>query len=350
MVKKILVGLLAVVVVVALGAGGFVFAQVRAFDASVAEVWDIPLEDFEAPDLSSVAGEAPPPELLIAEAAVEAPEEGGDADAAADGEAPAAAVDLDEMRRLRELYERGRHLSLSIGSCQGCHGPDLASPDPGLEDLGPIGKLPPPNISMGGKLAEYSDAELHRLLVHGVKRDGTTLRFMASQDFLWWPDDDIAALIGYLRTMPAIERATNPIEVGTLGKVLDRLDMMPVTVARRIDHEHRDVAPAPEVSAAYGAYLSRLCQGCHGPGMSGGPIPGAPPDLPIPKNITMHETGIAHYDYAAFETLMRTGKKPDGTDLDPFMPIKDLRHMDDTEMEALWLALQAAPPKAFGGR
>ncbi|MCA9572835.1 MAG: hypothetical protein KC656_33585, partial [Myxococcales bacterium] len=63
----------------------------------------------------------------------------------------------------------------------------------------------------------YSDAELHRLLVHGVKRDGTSLRFMASQDFAWWPDEDLAALVGYLRTMPAVTRETGEIEIGLLA-------------------------------------------------------------------------------------------------------------------------------------
>ncbi|MCA9572834.1 MAG: hypothetical protein KC656_33580 [Myxococcales bacterium] len=132
--------------------------------------------------------------------------------------------------------------------------------------------------------------------------------------------------------------------------MLDRLDMMPVAVARRIDHGTRDVAPPPEPTAAYGVYLARLCQGCHGEHLSGGPIPGAPPDLPVPLNITAHETGIAHYTFEDFDRLMRTGKKPDGTDLDPFMPVKDLRHMDGVEMKALWAALQAAPKRPFGER
>ncbi|MCB9662939.1 MAG: hypothetical protein H6732_02420 [Alphaproteobacteria bacterium] len=348
MVKRILLGLVGLVLVAVLGVGIFVFAQVRAYEASVAEVWDIPLPDFEAPDLSAVAGEELPASLRPPE-----PTEGeeGAEPEVADDEVPAADDGaLAELRRLRATWERGRHLSMSIGACQGCHGPDLATPEEALRDMGPIGKLPPPNISIGGLLAAYSDAELHRMLVHGVKRDGTTLRFMAAQDFAWWPDEDLAALVGYLRTLPAVDRPSDPIEVGLLAKILDRMDMMPITIARRMDHETRDIAPEPAPTAAYGAYLARLCQGCHGEHLSGGPIPGAPPDLPVPLNITMHETGIAHYDFAAFETLMRTGKKPDGSDLDPFMPIKDLRNMDDVEMAALWAALQAAPKVAFGGR
>lgn len=375
MVKKILLGVVALVVVAALGVGGFVFMKVSAFDDSIAKKWDIPLdEDFKAPDLSEVAGEERPAALFAEapkdpptaaettsgeadDASGEADDAAADSDAESEGEhadesedATADATALEEKRKLRLVWERGRHLSKSIGSCQGCHGMDLATPDPALVDMGPIGKLPPPNISVGGKLKEYSDPELHRLLVHGVKKDGTSLRFMAAQDFTWWPDEDIAALIGYLRTKPAVERPSGAVEVGTLGKILDQTDKMPIAVARRMDHDKRETAPEPAATAAYGAYLARLCQGCHGPGMSGGPLPGAPPDFPIPANITMHDTGIAHYDYEKFETLMRTAKKPDGSELDPFMPVRDLKHMDDVEMKALWLALKDAPPKAFGGR
>jgi hypothetical protein len=72
--------------------------------------------------------------------------------------------------------------------------------------------------------------------------------------------------------------------------------------------------------------------------------------MPIPLNITTHESGIAHYDLAKFTTLMRTAKKPDGSDLDPFMPVKDMKNMNDVEIEALWEYLSSIEKKPFGGR
>ena len=68
------------------------------------------------------------------------------------------------------------------------------------------------------------------------------------------------------------------------------------------------------------------------------------------KNITTHETGLAHYDFAKFEKVLREGIKPDGSKLDPFMPIKDIKHMDDVEMKDLWEFLQSLEKKPFGGR
>jgi mono/diheme cytochrome c family protein len=357
MIKKILLALVALIVVAALGLGGFVFMQVSAYDESMAKVYDVPLIEFEAPDLSEVAGEGgkilsaaseaePTEEEAAAKAKAEEEVELSDEEKAIIAEATSMAA---EAEKLRKVYDRGEHLAKSIGSCFGCHGEDLATPE--VIEMGPVGTVSSPNISMGGVLKDYSDAELHRLLTHGIKKDGTSLVFMPAQDFAWWPDADIGALIGFLRTRPAVERTSKGPEIGPMGKVLDRMDNLPIDIARRIDHKaERKVAETPEATAAYGAFIGKLCMGCHGPTLSGGPIPGAPPSMPIPLNITTHDSGIAHYDYAKFETLMRTGKKPDGSDLDPFMPIKDMKHMDDTEMKALWLYLESVPKKEFGGR
>jgi cytochrome c553 len=261
---------------------------------------------------------------------------------------PAAVAAQAELAKNVALYKRGKHLTESIGACLGCHGADLATPE--VIVMGPGARIAAPNISMGGKLKEYSDAEMHRLLVNGVKKDGRSLVFMPAGDFRWWPDEDVLALIGYLRTMPAIDKPSDVSTVGTLGKVLDQTDKLPLTIARRVTAKPRVIAAAPAPTAEYGKNLAALCMGCHGPTLSGGPIPGAPPDLPIPLNITPHKTGIAHYDFAKFETLMRTAKKADGSDLNPFMPVRDMKHMSDVEMKALWAYLQTVPQKEFGGR
>jgi hypothetical protein len=126
---------------------------------------------------------------------------------------------------------------------------------------------------------------------------------------------------------------------------------MPLDVARRIDHHAaRPDVPTPAPTAQYGKYLALLCTGCHGHGLSGGKIPGAPPELPIPTNITPHETGIKAYTEADFMRLLNTGIKRNGKKLDPFMPLPALTAMNDVEKKALWLYLRSLPPKPFGGR
>jgi mono/diheme cytochrome c family protein len=250
-----------------------------------------------------------------------------------------------------DVIARGKHLTESIGACamSDCHGTDLSGGNTVV--MGPVGTFTGPNITAGGKLAEYSDGEIHRLIRHGIRRDGRSVQFMPVEEINWLPDDDIVAIISYLRTVPASDKTTPPTEFGILGKVLDRRDQLPLDVARRIDHDAPPPAvPEPGPTKAYGSLIARACTGCHGGTLSGGPIPGAPPDMPVPPNITPHETGIAHYDYDAFIHLLETGKKPDGKELDPFMPYKALAKMNDDEKKALWAYLQSVAPKPYGNR
>lgn len=91
--------------------------------------------------------------------------------------------------------------------------------------------------------------------------------------------------------------------------------------------------------------------GCHGPTLSGGPIPGAPPDWPPARNITPDEaTGIGGWTEADFVRAMREGKRPDGSSIAEVMPWRAYAAMRDDDLKALWLFLRAAAPKSFGGR
>jgi mono/diheme cytochrome c family protein len=248
------------------------------------------------------------------------------------------------------VLERGKHIVESIGACasKDCHGSDLGGGAP--VKMGPLGTMQGPNISAAGRGGEYSDAELARLILHGVKRDGHGPKFMPAPDFAWWPDDDVVALISYLRTMPGVARPSGEMQLGTLAKVLDRVNMIPLDVARRIDHEHRPTAPTPTPTAAYGTFLANACRGCHGATLSGGRIPGAPAEMAIPLNITPHETGLAGWAYADFDKLLSTGIRKNGKTLDPMMPVTELGKFNQTERQALLAFLQSVPAKPFGGR
>jgi cytochrome c553 len=300
--KKVLLSLGILVVVAALGGGAFVLFQVLAFDASMNKDYGIEPLDFHA---------STDPAIIA----------------------------------------RGKHLAEANGGCMECHGSDLGGKP--SEDLGPIGSMPAANLTSGngGVAGRYSDGQLARLLRHGLRDSGKSLRFMPAQDISWWPDDDVEALISFLRTLPPVDRTMPDPEIGLLGKVLDRVDAIPLDVARRIDHAAaRPKTLPPEPTAAYGANLARSCKGCHGEHFSGGPIPGAPAEMPVPANITPHESGIAAATEADWNRLLDTGIKRDGKPLDPFMPIAMLRAMDASERSALWKFLKAQPALPFGQR
>ncbi len=291
----ILLGLLA------LGGGSYVYMQCSAFDASMAKVYDIPV-----PNLSRSTDPA--------------------------------------------VIARGDHLVHSLAGCgvADCHGADLAGGH--VVDLGPVGKMAAPNITGSGLGAAYSDGELARIIRHGIKKDGRSVRLMPAQDLTWLPDSEVVAIVSYLRTVPNVDRPNGTTSVGTLGKVLDRQNKFHWDVARMIDHAKVESPPAPEPTPAYGGYLGRLCTGCHGEGFSGGPIPGAPPSIPVPLNLTPDKTGLGDWSYEDFDKLMKTGVRKSGRKLDPFMPVESWKNFDDTEMHALWSYLRTLPPTPFGNR
>jgi hypothetical protein len=248
------------------------------------------------------------------------------------------------------VLARGKHLVESIAGCGmgDCHGADTGGGK--SIPVGPLGLFTAPNITAGGLGAAYSDGELFRVVRNGLKKDGRSLRFMPAHEISWLPDSDITALVSYLRTLPPVQKPNGPMEIGTMAKVLDRFDMIVVDVARRINHEQPELAPPPTPDASYGRFLGKLCTGCHGATFGGGPIPGAPPELPIPLNITPDASGLKGWTFEDFDKLLMEGMRKNGKKLDPFMPVQALSKMDETEKKALWAYLQSLPPKPFGAR
>ncbi|MGE0555097.1 MAG: cytochrome c [Gemmatimonadales bacterium] len=249
------------------------------------------------------------------------------------------------------VLARGRHLAAALGGCLGCHGEDLGGGTG--EDIGPIGAFRPGNLTAGpgGVGGNYSDGQLARAIRNGIRADGTSLRFMPTVEFNWWSDSDLLAIVSFVRSLPPVAREIDPSVVRPLGKILDRFGMMQLLSAETVDHEApREEPPAPEPTARYGQFLALGCKGCHGEQLSGGRIPGAPSSLPIPRNLTPHETGLGAWTKEQFVTLLETGVRPDGTTLDPFMPIQTTRAMTDLEKTALWTYLRSLEPLPFGGR
>lgn len=248
------------------------------------------------------------------------------------------------------VLARGKHVVEALGGCTStsCHGADLAGGKPLV--MGPVCTLVGPNITPKGLGALYTRPEMMRLLRHGVKKDGRSVCFMPVQDFNWLPDSDLAAAAAYLKSVPGVDKQNDATEIKTLGKVLDRNEKLVLDVARHIDHGKTDLAPPPAPTAEYGKYVARLCMGCHGAHLSGGPIPGAPKDLPVPLNMTPDPSGIQGWTYEDLDKLLTKGIRKNGKQLDPFMPIENWSSMDETEKRALYTYLMSLPPLPFGGR
>ncbi len=244
----------------------------------------------------------------------------------------------------------GQRLFLTRG-CTDCHDADLAGKEFVNDPL--AGRFTGANLTRGrgGAAATFTDADFVRAIRHGVAPDGRALLMMPSTDFNRMNDADVGLLIAYIRSAAPVDRTSPPPRPGPLMRVLYLLGQNPLLVtAEVIDHSLPPSASAPAaVSVEYGHYVAAGCTGCHGPGLSGGAIPGAPPDWPLAMNITQDTaTGIGKWSEEQFETAVRKGKRPDGTAIRFPMPWQNFSKMTDTEIKALWAYLRTVPAKPFG--
>lgn len=246
------------------------------------------------------------------------------------------------------LLAEGERLFVSRGCGDGnCHRGDAGG---GIFELGPLGSLSPANLTV--VTAGWQGADWDRAVRHGLHRDGTSLVFMPAADFVNMSDRELATIVAYVRSLPRVERELPPNNIGMLGRVLDLAGMVPLFPASVIDHEAVSaVDPEPGRTVEYGEYLAHLCQGCHGPHFSGGPIPGAPPELGVPRNLTPHETGLEGWTEEQFRTVLRTGRRPGGEQIsERQMPWPAIGRMSDDEIGAVFLYLQQLPPLPEGSR
>jgi hypothetical protein len=125
----------------------------------------------------------------------------------------------------------------------------------------------------------------------------------------------------------------------------------PFLTAEIVKHEQEAPARVERaVTPEYGYYLARLggCIGCHGRTLSGGRVPGAPASIPPASNLT--SAGLAHYTEETFVRALRDGIKPDGSRIDPFMPMDAIRRWTDDERRAVWAYLRTVPMDELGSR
>jgi cytochrome c553 len=246
---------------------------------------------------------------------------------------------------------RGRHIATAISRCSGCHQQDFGGQV--FIDIPPVAFLYAANLTRGrgGVGGRLTDLDWERAIRHGVKPDGSVLLFMPSQEFQVLNDRDAAALIAYLKTLPPVDREPMKNHVGPVGRALYAKGDVALVPAELLDQTaaHPPVI-AEGITAEYGRYLMDVggCRGCHGPGLSGGHIPGAPPDWKPAANIT--PAGIGYYKEEDFFRALREGKRPSGLAIDSLMPYAYTKELTDDEIRALWLYLKTVPPKPFGGR
>lgn len=235
---------------------------------------------------------------------------------------------------------RGKHIATFF--CVQCHGQNDQLPLSGGRDLAadipfPLGSLVTVNLTPAGPLKGWSDGEILRILREGVGPDGHRLAVMGGQVMRYMSDEDLYAVIAYLRsTDPVVNDTPQPPDnVNALALFMLGGGLVPAEPPVA-DHL---TAPPKAPTAEYGKYVVTFshCPFCHGPlldGVGGSPlVPQKPPSLRVVKGWTIDQ----------FVKTIRTGVDPTGHQLSDVMPWKAFRNMDDEELGALYAYLKSLP-------
>ena len=240
--------------------------------------------------------------------------------------------------------QRGRYLFMSRG-CTECHGVDGAGRE--FVNDGKGVRLRGPNITTGpgGVVAAYRPEDWVRTIRHGVKPSGEPLMVMPSEDYNRLTDEDLAALVAYVRSLPSAKGEGAIIEFPAMVKALYGVGLIKDS-AEKIDHS---LPPSKPVAAGrtveHGAYVANMCLGCHGHDLAGGKIPGGPPDWPPAADLRGGKDSPMKL-YARpeqFKAMLRTGKRPDGSEVSNVMPFAVLKELNDTDVDAMYAYLKALP-------
>ncbi len=264
------------------------------------------------------------------------------------------------------VIERGRYLVTSSAHCADCHAPESLYADVALgKEVSlhggrvfnlPLGTLQAPNITNDATgIGDFSDQEIARSLRYGVGRDGRALfPFMPFQNL---SDDDLTAVISYLRTTKPVKNDIKIRKLNPLGYVANAFLIKPVgpegTPQKSI---------TPDTLVEYGQYLANSvsnCRGCHtNRDLKTGAFIGAAyaggfhmESIIDPKNYEVvtpnitpdpQDGHIKDWSEQKFIERFRQGK------LNPHsaMPWGPFKRMSDVELKAIYKYLQTLKPES----
>ena len=266
---------------------------------------------------------------------------------------------------------RGEYIFKYQAQCWGCHQSSsrdsIRLPDGGylfdLTNVGPgFGKWYSRNLTPDVEtgLGAWSDGEIVQALREGMNRNGRTLFPVMPAD--WYhgmADDDVLAVVAYLRSLPPVNHKVPESEPSFVAKALFTFKLIkpmdPVVAPV--------VAPPRGVTPEYGRYVSSNladCADCHTPrnlqdghfyldslfagsSFAYGSDEGAPISS-YARNLTPDvETGIGSWTEEQFLTAVTAGVRPDSTVLTPHMPYAYYKAWAPEDLSAVWAYLKTIP-------
>jgi mono/diheme cytochrome c family protein len=257
--------------------------------------------------------------------------------------------------------ERGKYIVETVAHCFMCHSEvewkaPGAQPVQGKKGAGTRWHEPAmpflivPNITPDAETGagKWTDEQFARAIREGVGHDGRSLfPLMPYMNFSQMSDEDLASVIAYIRSIPAVR---NELPKSALPDELKAMIPPPRQV--------RGPVPSPDLSdpVKRGAYLVTIgnCSECHtARGPEGVPLPGmefgggvtldGPWGKVASRNITPDASGIPYYDEALFIETIRTGQVKART-LNSVMPWGYFRNMTDDDLKAIFAYLRTLKP------
>jgi mono/diheme cytochrome c family protein len=262
------------------------------------------------------------------------------------------------------VVERGRYIVRVVAPCAGCHGdPSQRAAYASGADVPLVGgvvfDIPPgkfytrnlPSDAETG-LGNVPDKAIARALRYGVGHDGRALLpFMEMQGLA---DDDLRAVVSYLRTQPAVRNPVPPHHYNLLGKIVRA-----TVVSKPVGPSSTPLAQSPRgASIENGRYLVEsvaLCWSCHtersqmtgaltGPRFGGTTGFKESDDLTrtwSPPNITSDpETGrLGKLNEDQFVARFRQGRLIPGSP----MPWQAFSRMSEEDLRAIYRYLESVP-------
>jgi mono/diheme cytochrome c family protein len=239
---------------------------------------------------------------------------------------PNLAVETINIPIDKEAIARGKHIA-TIWTCSRCHGEDLSGsvitndPLAGIVPL--LGTIPASNLTSGkgGIASSYTDTDWVRAIRHGVLPDGHVATLM--YDYSRMSNQDLGDLIAYLKQIPRIDTNYPEMAYGPILPVLSNIGLL-TPAAEKINHSApRPADPTPGATVEYGAYLSAICNACHGNSIG---------------------YTVNKWAQAEFVSTFQTGVLSNGRQFGPTMSSNTFREMTDTELTALWLYFRGDKP------
>jgi mono/diheme cytochrome c family protein len=262
------------------------------------------------------------------------------------------------FERTPARVERGRYLTEHLLQCFVCHSErdwdaPGAPPKAGRKGAGTImseregRRIVAPNLTpdVATGAGGWTDDMLARAIREGIGHDGRALFWgMWYRSFAGLADEDLAAVVVYLRTLPSVH---NPLPATLLpAEEAAQNAMNPRPITAPVE------GPAPGDTLALGRYLVGVadCTGCHtgweaprNPGLLGGGNHLSRRNGNVfSTNITRHESGVS-YPRETFISVIHSGK---GGSLHPVMPWTAFSGLTDTDLGAIYDALGLAHPVA----